>query len=58
MVAIAYLKLNKPQQAARLFADLARDKEVPESIRARADQMAVSLGLEPAQQPGATQEGK
>jgi hypothetical protein len=58
MVAIAYLKLNKPQQAARLFADMARDRDAPESLRARADQMAVSLGAEPAQLPGATQEGK
>jgi hypothetical protein len=58
MVAIAYLKLNKPQQAARLFADIARDKDAPESLRARVDQMAVSLGAEPAQLPGATQEGK
>jgi hypothetical protein len=58
MVAIAYLRLNQPQQAARLLAEVARDKDAPESLRARADQMAVSLGAEPAQLPGATQEGK
>jgi hypothetical protein len=58
MVAVAYLKLNKPQQAARLFADMAKDEKVPESIRARAVQMAGSLGVDAVQQPGATQEGK
>ena len=58
MAAIAYLKLTHPQQAGRLFAELARDKKVPDSIRARADQMAGSLGFEPVQQPGANQEGK
>ena len=57
MVAIAYLKLNKPQQAARLFAEMAKDESVPESIRSRAEQMAGSLGVV-VQQPGARQEGK
>ena len=57
MVAIAQLKLNRPQQAARLFADMAKDESVPESIRSRAEQMAGSLGVV-VQQPGARQEGK
>ena len=57
LVAIAYLKMNQPQQAGRLFAELAKDKKVPDSIRARADQMGGSLGFDTIQ-PGAIQEGK
>jgi hypothetical protein len=58
MVASAYLTLNKPQQAGRLFADMAKDKEMPGSLRARAAQMASSLGVEALPQPGGSQEGK
>jgi hypothetical protein len=59
MVAISYLKLNKPQEAARLFAAIARDKKVPDSIRSRAMQMAGSLGIDAAADaPGGSQEGK
>lgn len=57
MVAIAYMKLNKPQQAANLFAGIARDKSVPETLRSRATQMAGSLGVDAVQQAGANQEG-
>lgn len=57
MVALAHLKLNQPQQAARLFVALAKDEKVADSIRARADQMAGSLGVDTTA-PGANQEGK
>lgn len=59
MAAISYLKLNKPQEAARIFALLAKDRKVPESIRARAVQMAGSLGVDAIEDPasGASQEG-
>jgi hypothetical protein len=57
MVAIAYMKLNKPQQAANLFAGIAKDKAVPETLRSRATQMAGSLGVDAVQQAGANQEG-
>ena len=46
MAAIAYIKLNKPQDAARIFAAMAKDRNVPESIRSRAVQMAGSLGVD------------
>ncbi|TMJ18186.1 MAG: tetratricopeptide repeat protein [Alphaproteobacteria bacterium] len=46
MVAISYLKLNKPQQAGPLFAAIAKDPGVPESIATRSRQMASSLGLD------------
>jgi hypothetical protein len=59
MVAIAYLKLNRPQEAARLYSAMARDKQVPESIRSRSVQMAGSLGVDAVQPaPGEGQEGK
>jgi hypothetical protein len=58
MVAISYLKLNKPQDAARIFAALAKDKKVPDSVRSRAMQMAGSLGIDAIEEPaGAAQEG-
>jgi hypothetical protein len=59
MVAIAYLKLHRPQEAGRLFAAIAGDRELPDSLRSRATQMAGSLGVDAVQEPPqATQEGK
>jgi hypothetical protein len=46
MTALAMIKQNKRQQAAQLFAAIARDKGVPETIRARAMQVAGSLGVD------------
>ena len=46
MTAIAYLKLGKPQQAAPIFAAMAKDRTLPESMRARAVQMAGALGVD------------
>jgi hypothetical protein len=40
MVAIAYINQGKPALAARIFADMAKDEQVPETIRSRAVQMA------------------
>ena len=60
LVAGAYLKLDRPQEAGRLFAAIAKDKKVPDSIRSRAVQMAGSLGVDAVQDvpaAGATQEG-
>lgn len=53
MVAISYHKLNRPQDAARIFAALAKDRKVPESIRSRAVQMAGSLGVDAIPEPAA-----
>ena len=59
MVAISYMKMNKPQEAGRLFAAIAKDAKVPDSIRSRAAQMAGSLGVDAVQDPAAApQEGK
>lgn len=58
MVAVSYMKLNKPQEAGRLFAAIAKDSKVPDSIRSRAAQMAGSLGVDAIQDSAAPQEGK
>jgi hypothetical protein len=46
MVAIAYLKQNKQDLAGGIFASLAKDKDVPDSIRQRAQQMAAQFGVD------------
>lgn len=60
MVALAYLKQQKPQEAARIFAAMAKDETIPASIRSRSVQMAGALGVDAVQQPeagpGATKE--
>jgi len=46
MTGIAYMKLNQPKQAGALFAQIARDKTVPQSLRARVAQLAADLGVD------------
>lgn len=46
LVAMAYLKQGKNNLAGPLFAAISRDKEVPETLRARARQMAGLLGVD------------
>jgi hypothetical protein len=58
MVALSYLKLNRPKQAGDLFAAMAKDKKLPDTLRSRATQMAGSLGVDAVQEAAdATQEG-
>jgi hypothetical protein len=58
MVAISYLRMNKPQQAGALFAAMAKDKKLPDTLRSRATQMAGSLGVDAVQAAAdANQEG-
>ena len=58
MVAISYLRMNKPQQAGALFAAIAKDKKLPDTLRSRATQMAGSLGVDAVQETAdANQEG-
>ncbi len=54
MLALAYMKQQKPQEAARIFAAMAKDETVPASIRSRSVQMAGALGVDAVQ--GATKE--
>ncbi|MEO6247638.1 MAG: tetratricopeptide repeat protein [Sphingomicrobium sp.] len=46
MTALALLKAGRKSEAGRLFARLANDKSVPDSIRGRAVQIAGSLGVD------------
>ena len=46
LTALAMLKQGKKQEAGQLFAAIARDAAVPETIRARAAQAASSLGID------------
>jgi hypothetical protein len=53
MLAIAYMRDGKPQLAGPLFAAIASDNNAPASLRARASQIAASLGAEPDAKPKA-----
>jgi hypothetical protein len=46
MVALSYLKLNQPAQAAAILAAVAKDSSVPNSIRARTQRLAAGLGVD------------
>lgn len=46
LTAMAYLKQGKNAEAGRLFAAIAADRQVPESIRSRAVQIAGTLGVD------------
>ena len=46
MTAMALIKQGKKQEAGRLFAAIAKDKTVPEPSRARAQQIAGTLGVD------------
>ncbi len=48
MTAIAYLRLNRPREAGAMFAALAKDQGVPQSIRSRSIQLAGVLGVDAA----------
>ncbi len=51
MVAVAYLNSGQSAQAGRLFAEIGKDEQVPESIRSRSVQMAGALGVDAVGQP-------
>ncbi|UVO54493.1 tetratricopeptide repeat protein [Sphingomonas sp. SUN039] len=46
MTAVAYMNMNKPREAGAMFAALAKDEGVPESIRSRSVQLAGVLGVD------------
>ena len=57
MTALAYLKQGKKAEAGRLFAQVAADQQVPNSIRTRAVQVAGTLGVDAsASLPGLPQQ--
>lgn len=46
LTALAHLRANRNEQAGQLFAAIAADRQVPESIRSRAVQIASTLGVD------------
>lgn len=57
LTAMAYLKQGQKDKAARVFAAIAADRQVPDSIRSRAVQIAGTLGVDATAslpQPGQT----
>lgn len=46
LVAVSYMRQNKPDLAGKLFAAIGKDETVPETIRSRAVQMAGVLGVD------------
>jgi hypothetical protein len=46
LVAMAYLEQNKRAEAGALFGEIAKSEDVPETLRARARQMAGLLGVD------------
>ncbi len=49
LTAIAYMKLGKDDLAGPIFAQIAKQEDLPQSLRARAQQMAGSLGIDTVQ---------
>lgn len=50
MVAVSYVRLNKPELAAPIFGKIAENEKLPETIRSRARQMAGVLGVDAVDQ--------
>ena len=46
LVGMAYLKQDKPKLAGPLFAQIARDEDMPQTLRGRARQLAGLLGVD------------
>jgi len=57
LVAIAYMKMRKPELAGPMFAAMAKDENVPQSIRSRARQMAGLLGIDAVETPAEPVQG-
>jgi hypothetical protein len=49
MTAIAYMKMGKDNLAGPIFAQIAKQEGLPETLRSRAQQMAGSLGVDAVQ---------
>lgn len=57
LLAIAYMKMGKNDLAGPLFAGMAKDENVPQSIRSRARQMAGLLGIDAVELPAEPTQG-
>ena len=57
LVAVAYMKMGKNDLAGPMFAAMAKDEKVPQSIRSRARQMAGVMGIDAVEIPAEPSEG-
>ncbi len=57
LVAVAYMKMGKNDLAGPMFAAMAKDENVPQSIRSRARQMAGLLGIDAVETPAEPVQG-
>ena len=57
LVALAYVKMGKSDLAGPMFAAMAKDGGVPDSIRSRARQMAGVMGIDAVEIPAEPNEG-
>jgi hypothetical protein len=53
MVGVAEIRAGRKAEAGALFAQMAKDLTVPESLRRRASQLATELGIDPGDAPSA-----
>ena len=51
LTAIAMIRTNRPAEAGRLLAAVARDTKAPPGLRARAERLAISLGADVSAKP-------
>jgi len=58
MLGVAYLKMRRPELAGPVFAQIARDESLPESIRNRTGQMASALGIDVSDETAAVNAGR
>lgn len=58
MTAIAWMKLHQPQKAAAIFATIAKDRQVPDSLRSRAMRISGAFEAGAAASPAAPQKEK
>ena len=56
MVGISYMKMGKNDLAGALFAAIAKDESVPETIRSRVVQLAGTLGVDATSAKGMTKQ--
>ena len=49
LTALAYLKMGKPNMAGPIFAQIAKQEDLPPTLRSRAQQMAGALGIDTVQ---------
>jgi hypothetical protein len=54
LMGMAYLNQGQRQPAARMFAQIAADSSVPETLRSRATQISGTLGVDATAPPAAT----